>query len=118
MGPGFESLKVHQPKGNKQERIKPFFIVSVANAQGPPVPIPNTVVKLCSAENTCLETDRENRSTLTLLIGVANAQGPPVPIPNTVVKLCSAENTCLETDREDRSTPIFLLSSVGRALGC
>ena len=36
--------------------------VSVSNAKGPPVPIPNTEVKLCSAENTCLETDRKNRS--------------------------------------------------------
>ena len=39
--------------------------VSVLNAKGPPVPIPNTEVKLCSAENTCLETDRKDRSTLT-----------------------------------------------------
>ena len=52
MGPGVESLKVHH-------------LVSVFNAKGPPVPIPNTEVKLCSAENTCLETDREDRSTLT-----------------------------------------------------
>ena len=29
--------------------------------EGPPVPIPNTEVKLASAENTCLETDREDR---------------------------------------------------------
>ena len=29
--------------------------------EGPPVPIPNTEVKLISAEDTCLETDRENR---------------------------------------------------------
>ena len=39
--------------------------VSVLNAKGPPVPIPNTEVKLCSAENTCLETDRKDRSMLT-----------------------------------------------------
>ena len=30
-------------------------------AEGPPVPIPNTEVKLCRAENTWLETVRENR---------------------------------------------------------
>ena len=36
--------------------------VSVSNAKGPPVPIPNTEVKLCSADNTCLETGREDRS--------------------------------------------------------
>ena len=37
-------------------------IVGVFNGEGPPVPIPNTEVKLTSAENTCLETDREDRS--------------------------------------------------------
>ena len=78
-------------------------MVSVSNAKGPPVPIPNTEVKLCSAENTCLETDREDRSTLTLQVGYFNAKGPPVPIPNTEVKLCSAENTWLETARKNRS---------------
>ena len=75
------------------------------NAEGPPVPIPNTEVKLCSAENTCRATDREDRSMLTLIVGVFNAEGPPVPIPNTEVKLCSAENTCRATDRENKSMP-------------
>ena len=37
-------------------------IVGVFNAEGTPVPIPNTEVKLCSGENTWLETARENRS--------------------------------------------------------
>ena len=36
--------------------------VGVFNDEGPPVPIPNTEVKLTSADDTCLETDRENRS--------------------------------------------------------
>ena len=40
----------------------PFTIVGVFNGEGPPVPIPNTEVKLTSADNTCLETDREDRS--------------------------------------------------------
>ena len=31
------------------------------NAEGPPVPIPNTEVKLCRAEDTWLATARENR---------------------------------------------------------
>ena len=39
--------------------------VGVFNGEGPPVPIPNTAVKLTSADNTCLETDREDRSTPT-----------------------------------------------------
>ena len=80
-------------------------IVSVFNAEGPPVPIPNTEVKLCSAENTCRATGREDRSMLTHIVGVFDAEGPPVPIPNTEVKLCSAENTCRATGREDKSMP-------------
>ena len=39
-----------------------YHIVGVFNGEGPPVPIPNTEVKLTSADNTCLETDREDRS--------------------------------------------------------
>ena len=88
-----------------------IIIVSVFNAKGPPVPIPNTEVKLCSAENTRLATDRKNRSMLThkdvcnsgCRVGYFNAKGPPVPIPNTEVKLCSAEDTWLATARKNRS---------------
>ena len=52
VGPGFESLKVHQK-------------VSAYVTEGPPVPIPNTEVKLCRAEDTWLATARENRTVLT-----------------------------------------------------
>ena len=66
MGPGFESLKVHhlsltgesteqkKQKNKREKRLK----VSVFNDEGPPVPIPNTVVKLICADNTWLETAR------------------------------------------------------------
>ena len=98
MGPGFESLKVHQRE------------VGITNAKGTPVPIPNTEVKLCSAENTKLETAWEDRSMPTQMcrhlkdyVCVRNAKGTPVPIPNTEVKLCSAEDTKLETAWENRS---------------
>ena len=37
-------------------------VVGVYGDEVPPVPIPNTEVKLTSADNTCLETDREDRS--------------------------------------------------------
>ena len=40
-------------------------IVSVFNSEGPPVPIPNTEVKLVCADNTRLEATREDRSMLT-----------------------------------------------------
>ena len=45
-------------------------IVSVINAEGPPVPIPNTEVKLCSGDNTSREAVREDSSMLTLAKGV------------------------------------------------
>ena len=38
------------------------LISGVFGAEVPPVPIPNTVVKLCSAENTWLEAAREDRA--------------------------------------------------------
>ena len=41
-------------------------IVGVINAEGPPVPIPNTEVKLCSGDNTLRETVREDSSMPTL----------------------------------------------------
>ena len=39
--------------------------VGVIHAEGPPVPIPNTEVKLCRAYDTWLATARENRQTPT-----------------------------------------------------
>ena len=45
-------------------------IVGVYDEEVPPVPIPNTVVKLLGAENTWLETARENRAMPTLLFFV------------------------------------------------
>ena len=42
-------------------------IVSVTNAEGPPVPIPNTEVKLCSGENTLREAVREDSPMLTYI---------------------------------------------------
>ena len=77
--------------------------VSAFDRQGPPVPIPNTEVKLLCAENTWLATAREDRSVLTFLVCVFDEQGPPVPIPNTEVKLLRAEDTWLATARENRS---------------
>ena len=42
--------------------------VSVNNSEGPPVPIPNTEVKLVCAYNTWLDTARDDRSMLTLVL--------------------------------------------------
>ena len=69
-------------------------IVGVDNGEGPPVPIPNTEVKLTCAENTWLETAWENRYMPTLPAKLYCFAGRPVDYF------------------------IFLLSSVGRACGC
>ena len=44
---------------------EPFTIVGVFNGEGPPVPIPNTVVKLIRADNTRRAASREDKSTPT-----------------------------------------------------
>ena len=46
-----------------------YLIVGAFNDEGPPVPIPNTEVKLISAEDTCLATDWKNRSVPTQIKG-------------------------------------------------
>ena len=56
-------------------------IVGVINAEGPPVPIPNTEVKLCRAEDTWLATARENR------------YAPTLASQFTVMLFCFLENT-------------------------
>ena len=83
MGPGFESLKVHQwPIGQVVKTAASHavnigsnpvwvtkviladwlgYIVCVDCHEGPPVPIPNTEVKLTYADDSCLVTGRENR---------------------------------------------------------
>ena len=42
-------------------------LVSADSAQVPPVPMPNTEVKLSSAENTWMETSWEDREVLTFI---------------------------------------------------
>ena len=41
-----------------------MHLVGVYDDEGPPVPIPNTVVKLIRAENTWMETSWEDREVL------------------------------------------------------
>ena len=38
-----------------------MLLVGIDDAEGPPVPIPNTEVKLCGAEDSALATGCENR---------------------------------------------------------
>ena len=94
MGPGYESLKVHQQA----------------------VPAPKALVYLRYFVFLSIDEKARERGEICASVSVSNAEGPPVPIPNTEVKLCGADNTRWETAREDRSWPtLFLLSSVGSA---
>ena len=52
----------HSRVGNTTRGHYSGDAVGVNDGEGPPVPIPNTEVKLTSAENTCLATDWEDRS--------------------------------------------------------
>ena len=109
--------------------------VSVSDAEGPPVPIPNTEVKLCSAENTCLATSREDRSLPTHIQGNMGAQMArrkcfPCIFTFTLFLFDSCRSVCKQTtpdklSREEMNigffqvhNSIFLLSSVGRAPDC
>ena len=62
-------MNVVQFSVTEETRVIEKEIVSATNAEGPPVPIPNTEVKLCSGENTLRETVREDSSVLTLTEG-------------------------------------------------
>ena len=64
-------------------------IVSVFNSEGPPVPIPNTEVKLVCAENTWLETARENRAMPTLLFFIYTEE-----FVREILKLKASEYIC------------------------
>ena len=64
-GEDFSSPSTKNPLTTGIRRFSIWIVpnaVGVFNGEGPPVPIPNTAVKLTSADNTCLETDREDRS--------------------------------------------------------
>ena len=58
---GFDSPTSHQYITAHKAIIVIYGIVGIVCDEGPPVPIPNTEVKLISAEDTWLETARENR---------------------------------------------------------
>ena len=86
----FSRIKVLDGRLNKSSRI-----VSVTNAEGPPVPIPNTEVKLCSGDNTWREAAREDSSMLTQV----RERVKPVPKPEKMVKyakyLCTLQTKVL-----------------------
>ena len=61
------------PTQKKPDLDQVSFLVGVDWREGPPVPIPNTEVKLVIAENTCRATGRENRECRHEKTGIASA---------------------------------------------
>ena len=55
-------MNVRRSRRTQRNEVSSDAAVGVFNGEGPPVPIPNTEVKLTSAENTCLATDWKDRS--------------------------------------------------------
>ena len=51
----------HAESAVTDRKVVNIYIVGADWCEGPPVPIPNTEVKLTCAEDTCRVTDRENR---------------------------------------------------------
>ena len=86
-------------------------IVSVTNAEGPPVPIPNTEVKLCSGDNTLRATAREDSSMLTQAKEWSN------PLPKLGKKVEKA-NPKEKQDEKRRETSSLLPFHFSLKRGC
>ena len=96
--------------------------VGIIITEGPPVPIPNTEVKLCGGKDTWLATARENSSMPTPIYSWPNGW---LYIPLFLIFLLSSspltrQAVLLPTSRKEEYSFhfIFLLSSVGRAHDC
>ena len=77
-------------------------IVGVNDEEVPPVPIPNTVVKLLGAENTWLATARENRAMPTFSFFISKIR----PVSQAVKTLAS--------HAEDRSSILLRVTKAPR----
>ena len=79
-GLNYFRLDERRRRGENPETVSPIHRqkrdrVSVINSEGPPVPIPNTEVKLVCADNTWLEAARNDRSMLTQLPAPRKGRG-------------------------------------------
>ena len=70
------------------------MLVGVNYDEVPPVPIPNTEVKLISADDTWLETARENRSSPTLISGKGVGRWFTIPLAGRIILNSSAGRAC------------------------
>ena len=101
MGPGFESLKVHQWPIGQVVKTAASHAVNIGSN---PVWVTNSLkieidkhVKMCY--NSLATKDGLK---LICIVRVDCHVGPPVPIPNTEVKHMYADDSCRVTGRENR----------------
>ena len=101
MGPGFESLKVHQWPIGQVVKTAASHAVNIGSN---PVWVTKILLKgLDNCCNVCYNLQAINDGLkLIHIVGIDCHEGPPVPIPNTEVKLMYADNTWRVTAREDR----------------
>ena len=108
MGPGFESLKVHQWPIGQVVKTAASHAVNIGSN---PVWVTNFLKKVLtySAFDDIILAVRGQRP-LTYkdglnpihIVGIDCDVGPPVPIPNTEVKHMYADDSCRVTGRENR----------------
>ena len=92
MGPGFESLKVHQWPIGQVVKTAASHAVNIGSN-------PVWVTKISQHESALNIKDGHNPS---IRVGIDCHVGPPVPIPNTEVKHMYADDSCRVTGRENR----------------
>ena len=88
-------------------------IVGVDDAEGPPVPIPNTEVKLCSADDSGLATVCENRKVPTPIFLHSSVGSADV---HSYLTLTGRQKR--KSSEKSEKTYMILHSSVGRAHDC
>ena len=106
MGPGFESLKVHQWPIGQVVKTAASHAVNIGSN---PVRVTNFSLDMgfCWCYNFLAVRSQEafdiyRWANPITIVGFDCHEGPPVPIPNTEVKLMCADNTWRVTAREDR----------------
>ena len=91
MGPGFESLKLHQRPIGQVVKTAASHAVNIGSN-------PVWVTSYLSSESFDIKDDQKP----SIRVCVDCHEGPPVPIPNTEVKHMYADDSCRVTGRENR----------------
>ena len=106
MGPGFESLKLHQWPIGQVVKTAASHAVNIGSN-----PVWVTKIFLDKSGKRCYNVEVKSRRAFDIIRWVQSPSkrvrvdcrvGPPVPIPNTEVKHTYADDSCRVTGRENR----------------